>query len=275
MIRDKYKNNYRRALFSVFIMILNFATWNIGGGILWESYQIDGKENIPYYAKIINKYSPDILCLQEAHSYGSAWSQANILAEQCGYSYVENQPISPSHLKENAELSLSTLSKFPIISTQYTVFENPHLKTIWPNGVSWNLYDKWFLTSEIDFHGVRITIINVHFFPFHYFWASAEEWRFSHILDPLRNILTMREKSPTLLGMDFNHPNITLLNKNTPYQNSFSLSTTPKWVQQDFILYNSYFSLLSAQVLPTESDHHFCTCTFSFDSLCQDQLSER
>lgn len=253
----------RRYLF-IFHMIITFATWNIGGGILGESYQIDGKENISYYAKTINTYSPDILCLQEAHAYGSEGSQANILAEQCGYSYVENQPISPSHLKENAELSLSTLSKFPIISTQYTAFENPHLITIWPNGVSWNLHDKWFLTSEIDFHGVKITLINVHSFPFHYFWASAEEWRFSHILDPLRNVLTMREKSPTLLGMDFNHVNIALLNKNTPYQNAFSLSTTPKGLQQDFILYNSHFSLISSEVIPTFSDHHFCKSRFSF-----------
>ena len=243
---------------------LRFATWNIGGGILGESHQQGGNPSLDYYASVLRAHSPDVVCLQEAHSFSDREGQAEYLARKCGYPYVESFPISESHLVKDAFLALAILSRLPIRSHEYRKFPNPGLTSIGPDGSHWELLDKGYVKGVIDIGGDPLGVLNAHCFPLHYFRAAATEARFRELWRMLSgDLLDMRERMPTIAGMDLNHSPVqdllTDLLRPDGYVNAFAgTSTTWKGVQQDYILYDQRMDLLDTTVRPTRSDHSFC-----------------
>ena len=175
---------------------LRVATWNIGGGILGRPHQRDQRPTPDYYASIVQKHSPDLLCLQEAHDYsGRSEGQTEYIARRCDYPYAVFFPVSESHLIAGATLGLGILSRFPLHSLEYKPFPNPGLSAIQPNGDQWHIADKGYARAAIDMGGETIGLINAHCFPFHYFGASAAEPRFAGIWD-----LLMRDMRRLLTG---------------------------------------------------------------------------
>jgi endonuclease/exonuclease/phosphatase family metal-dependent hydrolase len=243
---------------------LKFATWNIGGGILGRSHQRGARASLDYYAAILEEYSPDITCLQEAHSFASGDNQPEYLAEHAGYPYVKIFPISRSHLAEDAFLTLGILSRFPIITASYQKFPNPGLTSMGPDGRQWTLLDKGYAKATIDLGDRMIGILNAHCFPLHYFRAKPTEVRFEEIWRMLAMDLgEMHSTMPTVAGIDLNYAPIQdlLAGPLRPgrYVNAFSETpTTAKGVQQDYILYTHAITLLRSTVRSTMSDHAYC-----------------
>lgn len=243
---------------------LSFATWNIGGGILGESHQRDALPSLDYYASVLRRHGPDVVCLQEAHSFDDGEGQAEYLARRCGYPYVESVPISKSHLAAGASLSLGLLSRFPITTLDYRRFPNPGLTATGPDGSRWELLDKGYARASINVGSGLFGIINAHCFPLHYFNASATEPRFRELWRMLAaDLRETREAMPTIAGMDLNYAPVQDLLASLLLSGDFSsafdkTSTTRKGVQQDYILYDRRMDLLEATVRPTRSDHSYC-----------------
>jgi len=182
-----------------------------------------------------------------------------------GYKYSASTPISASHLEPHAHLALGLISEFPIINTEYTKFHNPGLTSIGPRGEEWKLFDKGYCTHTIEIGNREISVLNAHCFPLHYFSSQATEERFSPIWENLANgLAAARQDRPCVAALDLNNDDIeTLLGTElTPNRYSSAINktpTTPKGIQQDFFLHTSEFSLLSASIIHTKSDHHLCT----------------
>lgn len=252
--------------------VVRVATWNIGGGILGDSHQTSGKEYLEYHADLLRLHQPDIVCLQECHhSENSQTNQVSRLAETLNYQYSKSTPISPSHLDPDAELALGIMTSYPIRNIKYTRFRNPCLTATGPKGQQWTLFDKGYCSYEVELAEETIAITNAHCFPLHYFSATATEDRFKDIWNDLGSHLKESENSrPTLAAIDLNFPFIKNVLSDEiigpRYINAFDATpTTPKGIQQDYILYSRQFRLLTTHIIPTRSDHHLCICDFSFE----------
>lgn len=246
--------------------ILKFATWNIGGGILGESHQRGGRPSLDYYAQVLAERSPDVVCLQEAHSFPdkSREGQSEYLARKAGYKHVIALPVSESHLAEDAYLTLGILSRYPILRHVYTQFPNPGLTSIGPDGNRWVLLDKGYIKASIALEDQPLGVLNAHCYPLHYFKAKPTEERFRAMWRMLADdLLDMRDGVQTIACMDLNYAPVQdllpeLLQAGR-YASAFgNTPTTTKGVQQDYILYDQRMGLSSATVTPTESDHSYC-----------------
>jgi endonuclease/exonuclease/phosphatase family metal-dependent hydrolase len=251
---------------------LKIATWNIGGGIPGESWRLaegPGGTDLAYYADIIEEHHPDILCLQEAHTYiDGRPDQTDMLANRLhpSYSHRINMPISISHLDSEAKLSLGIISRHPIVESHYEALPNPGLSAIGPNGKKWILYDKGFLTAVVNIAGTFMAIVNFHGFPFHFFGKTAEEPQFSQgfraIAEGVRRY--SRSMSVFVVG-DFNAEALDALIPEAfehGFREAFDLPTVPSGRKFDHILYPPDCRILDARVLPNESDHHYCEAKF-------------
>lgn len=249
-------------------MSLKIATWNIGGGITGESHQANGSPNLAYYGEILGKYQPHLVCLQESHHYDNDTNQTAELAKSLGYQYAYSTPISVSHLESDANLALGLISKYPIVSSRYTEFENPGLTAIGPRGEEWNLFDKGYCTYIIDAGWGVFSVLNAHCFPLHYFSANATEERFRHVWKALTyGLESARTNTPCLAAIDLNFDDISILLETelTPHRFTNAINnmpTTPKGIQQDYLLYTPEFCLLTVSIIPTKSDHHLCIVEF-------------
>ena len=244
---------------------IRLATWNIGGGILGESHQLQGKPQLDHYADVIGRFQPDILCVQEAHEYDTDQvGQIEHLARAGGYEHTVSVPISPSHMEENASLTLGILSRFPISSHQYVKFPNPNLGAKGPHGDEWILFDKGYVRATPEIHGRTVGLVNAHCFPLQYFGASPTEERFTGMWEDMAaDLVGMSGDMPSLAAVDLNHTSIQELLGSAlgadGYSNSFEdTPTTPEGVQQDYLLYSQPFVLHQTRVVPTESDHSYC-----------------
>ena len=244
---------------------MKIATWNIGGGILGDSHQTDGFSQLEYHIDFIRRFDPDVICLQESHDYRSDKpSQTKAIAGALGYAYSSSTPISKSHLDPDAFLALGILSKYPILQTEYTKFFNPGLTATGPSGQRWELFDKGFCLHEIDVLGRTVSVVNAHCFPLHYFDATPSEPRFSEIWQSLSVGLEQARKNPlAVAAIDLNSPDIRNLLPGQLEDGAYvsaidNVPTTPKGIQQDYLLYSNGFSLESTSVTPTRADHHFC-----------------
>lgn len=244
------------------MMSVKAASWNIGGGILGESHQTTGTPKLDHHASVIDDCQPDVLCLQEAHVYSSGEDQVATLARMCGYKFHTTQRISPSHLAEGADLALGLLSKFPVISQDYTEFPNPDLRNTGPNGDEWILFDKGLTVAKLDLGQASLRVINAHHFPFHYFNADARDPDLAYVLAPLSTALRQCADENSLACIDLNSPHIDeLLADELPlYQELMKRqSTTPKGVQQDYILGSRSLELEAhIQAVKSEADHYLC-----------------
>jgi endonuclease/exonuclease/phosphatase family metal-dependent hydrolase len=244
-----------------------FATWNIGGGILGPSHQRGALPSIDYYASVLREHNPDLVCLQEAHSFDDREGQSEYLARNCRYPYVESFPVSRSHLADGAFLALGILSRFPIAAMEYRQFPNLGLTATGPDGRAWKLLDKGYVKAVVRVGGQRIGVLNAHCFPLHYFGASATEARFRDVWRMLaRDLASLHQDMPAVAGIDLNYAPVQALLadplRSGGYSNAFGQTpTTVKGVQQDYILYDQRLELLDTTVRRTRSDHSYCQVT--------------
>ncbi|WP_413799869.1 endonuclease/exonuclease/phosphatase family protein [Streptomyces iranensis] len=249
---------------------LTIGTWNIGGGILGESHQIGSSAELDYHMARIQDWTPDILCLQEAHEFRDGQpGQAGLIGKSAGLDHQEISPISPSHLDPSADLSLGILSRHEIAGTHYVEFPNPGLSAEGPNGQHWILFDKGYQITEIRLPHTSMTVVNAHCFPLHYFGAQATDTDFTSLwADFAEDLLQARNNGPVIATIDLNFEPIEEVLGDifgeSGFRNAFGLTaTTPKGMQQDYIIYSdSSVTLKETSVIQTEADHHYCQARF-------------
>ncbi len=248
---------------------MKILSWNIAGGHTFLGTVEDAlsyeKEDLKYFEQQIKQVNPGIIALQEAHTHEIDIGQnhANILSKDLGYKYLENHPYGKSHIKKENELSLTTLSKYPITSSFFHQLPNPGLTIKRPNGDNWVTFDVGFLVTTIIYDEQKIIVMNCHLAPFHYFERDYQEEEFQNIRDDITELLNPFSKIPTIVLGDFNYGNLRKILpavfENQKYMEAFeNIETTPGKGQQDHILYSSLWELESCEVKKANSDHYLC-----------------
>lgn len=255
---------------------MKFICWNIAGGHIFRGSLEDAlsysEENLDYFIEKLGNDNADIVVLQETHSpieKGKA-AQSEIIAKRLSYSFTANHPYGRSHIKIGQQLSLTILSKYPIIRSYFQKIPNPGLSIVRPNGDKWISFDVGFLVCEIDYNGTPINVANGHMVPFHYFKRDFAESDFQDIRSSISKLFITLAERPTLVGADFNYNDISILFpdifKNNLYHEGFvGIETTPGRGQQDHILFSRQWHYKNSKIKKVEADHYICLTEISLD----------
>ena len=236
------------------------ATWNIGGGYVFSknSNKFD-LEDLDYFIDELKKIQPDIVCFQEIHISQNC-EQSKKIAKKLGFNFFETKPIANSHLKKEHKLSISIISKYPILSANFFNLLNPNLQFIWNNKKVFT-HNKGFIEAIINYKNVKIRILSGHTVPFHLFGRNFLDDEFSEIRNQIETII-LQKKIPTIVGADMNFEDVKKLLPNV-FLKKFkfvlkNIPTTPQKLKQDKILISNHWELLNSKIVKGESDHYLC-----------------
>lgn len=110
----------------------------------------DGKTAPHRIARIIARYSPDIVAIQELHMRDAA-KQAEIIADKLGMNFYFDSPSAP----ELGRIGNTVMSHFPmrLVRAAQLPKLSERSRLLEPRGAVW---------AEIDFEGQKIQVINTH-----------------------------------------------------------------------------------------------------------------
>jgi len=181
---------------------MRVATWNIGGGFIEskQKHEYDF-ENINYFTEELKSINPDVVCLQESH-ISEKNNQSKIIADGLGFKHLVTYPIANSHLKDGEKISISIISKFPIISSKFNMLSNPNLQFVWRDKKAYS-HDKGFAEAVINYKGIHVKILSGHMVPFRRFARSFLDNEFEEIRKQIEKII-LHEKIPKIICADMN-----------------------------------------------------------------------
>ncbi len=239
---------------------MRIATWNVGGGFIYSNQKQEfDLEKIEYFIDELKSIKPDIVCFQEIHSSINN-NQPKIIADALGFKYIKTEPIADSHLKDEEKLSISIISRYPIISSKFNKLLNPNLQSIW-DGKKVFSHDKGFLEAKINYNDTTIRVLSGHMVPFRKFDRNFLDDDFKKIRDQIENIIC-NEKIPEIIGMDINFENIHKLipmvfNKEFRFilENK---PTTPKGRKYDKIIISKEWESDNSNIVEGKADHYLC-----------------
>lgn len=256
-------------------MNLKTITWNIGGGKLLSpdsdptklaSYKEDGLEVI---SDFLRKEEPDVITLQEVQD--GALNQAEFIANSIGYEYLALDLISESHIDKDHQLGNAIISRHPIISHEFTLFETPDIEVEWEDGTVVRPHDKGLTNCKINANGVEILVSTLHLIPFRRFNINIDSEQAKVILDDIASKIE-NNSSKWILQGDFNI-NDTSLEKHLPklFDANTSevlteLPTTPKGHYPDHIVYRGVDLIKSKIHDEFATDHYPIAAEFKLNS---------
>ena len=156
-------------------MLLKTIQWNIGGGKARKAgddpmdplvYCHEAMEEI---IKVLKEYDADIITIQESHSCAGE-IQIETVARGLGLKYFANDVYDESHIEKDQGLSQGIISRYPIREHKFTLFLNPKLETVGPEGEHWVSHDKGVTSCLIELGpGKNINVKTSHSFPYRRF----------------------------------------------------------------------------------------------------------
>ncbi len=252
---------------------------NISGGLLMVGEQHGDMSfqhlSLRKYIAHFQEAQPDILALSEVpmEQEDGASAMVEMLAATLNFPYYRCCYQSRSHLEPDKYLGLAVLSKYHI--EQYDSFNlpNPRLRVTKSDGSQWTLFDKGVQQLTLNIRGRRLTVFNLHYFPFHHFRRQMNETEFSGVRQELVDILLSRSHLPTIITGDFNNKGLRLqtafpeLFQCNQFRQAVEVETTVVGLceQFDHILYTP--ALLHVQrgfAEPNYSDHYAVIADISF-----------
>lgn len=239
---------------------MRIATWNIGGGFISQKKDNNFKiEDINYFVKELKYINPDVICLQEVHESKNN-NQSQIIAKNLGLKFVKTKVIAKSHLKSGEKLSLSIISRYPILSSKFYKLKNPRLKMIW-KGKSVFSHNKGFVECKILYGNHKIRILCGHMVPFHRFGRNFMEEDFKQIRKQVEDIIC-KGSIPTAIGIDMNFENIRKLIPEIFKQGCKKIlgntPTTPKNKKFDKIIISKEWVSNKTSICKGKADHYLC-----------------
>ena len=248
---------------------LTVASWNIAGGRTMRSldhfdYE---KEDLGYFAGILQAADPDVVLLQEVH-FGEDRSVARDLAALLGYENVYEQPISPSHIDENYQLGMAVLSKDPLEPLDTLEYTYPHFPLFFSDGRPASVHHKGAQRLMMG----DIMIVNTQMLPLPVFGARYDQGEGNVLAGKIDSALVESLKAPLIFGGDFNfdtphtiYPRLydqLRLREALPDEltrpNKENQKKTP-----DHILYSDGLTLVDSRVQPVRADHYLCVAEFA------------
>lgn len=239
---------------------MKIATWNIGGGFISENSDLKfDLEDINYFIDELRKIGPEVICLQEAHVSKNN-NQPEIIARALGLKYTKTESIAQSHLKPEEKLSISIISKYPVVSSQFNKLTNPHLQFIWRGEKAFS-HDKGFLEAILDYQGKKMRILCGHMVPFRKFGRDFMEDDFKKIRQEMEEIIC-RGQNPEIVCGDMNFEDVHILLPGV-FTKGFVFvlddePTSPKGRRYDKIILSKEWTTVAAKIVPGKADHYLC-----------------
>ncbi|MFA6197690.1 MAG: endonuclease/exonuclease/phosphatase family protein [Patescibacteria group bacterium] len=240
---------------------MRVATWNIGGGFIESNQKHEYDiEDINYFIQELKSINPDIACFQEIH-VSEKNDQPKIIADSLGFQYITTHSIAGSHLKDNDKLSISIISRFPVISSKFNLLPNPNLQFEWRGKTAFS-HDKGFMEAVLDFKGTNIRVLSGHMVPFRKFGKNFLDGEFKEIRNQIE-IIILHEKMPKIICADMNfNDEIEKLIPNV-FENDFKFvlknnPTTPKGRTYDKIIVSKEWESSNSDIINGKADHFLC-----------------
>jgi endonuclease/exonuclease/phosphatase family metal-dependent hydrolase len=136
------------------------------------------------------------------------------------------------------------------------------------------MFDKGAQKLTLNVDGKRISVFNLHYFPFHHFHRRMNENAFAHIRAELMDILLSDQRMPTIITGDFNNKGLPLshafpeLFERDRFRPAVVTKTTVIGLydeQFDHILYTpGHLAASNGVAEPNYSDHYAVMADFSF-----------
>ncbi len=238
---------------------MRIATWNIGGGFIYSNLKdAFDLEQIEYFIDELKKISPDIVCFQEIH-VSKKNDQPKIIAKALGFDYVITESIADSHLKEGEKLSISIISRYPILSSKFDKLWNPQLKFIW-NGKEQFSHDKGFLEAKISYDNRTIRVLSGHMVPFRKFGKDFLDDEFKDIRELIETVIC-NEKMHEIICADMNFENIHELIPNVfkhGFESVLDDSPTTPTNKYDKIIISKEWTCSDSKIIIGKADHYLC-----------------
>jgi len=239
---------------------MRIATWNIGGGFVLSNKNKYDIENLNYFIGELKATNADIICFQEVH-YSNNNDQAKIIANHLGFEYSKTHPLADSHLKDDEKLSVSVISKYPIISSEFNLLPNPNIQFIW-KGKKVLSHDKGFLNVIIDYNGFDVEILSGHMVPFRKAGKDFLDDEFKKIRDEIERII-LSKKIPKIICADMNFNGDIKELIPAVFENNFSFilnnqPTTPKGRNYDKIVISKDWKFINSHIVKGKADHFLC-----------------
>ncbi len=233
----------------------------MGGGFISSGQKHEyGIEDINYFIHELKSINPDIVCFQEIHVSGKN-NQPRIIADSLCFQNVTTYSIANSHLKDGEKLSISIISRFPIVSSKFNILPNPNLTFIWKGEKAFS-HDKGFLEAIVDYKGTNIRILSGHMVPFGKFGKSFLDDEFKEIRSQIEKII-LHEKMPEIVCADMNFDE--KIDKLIPnvFDNDFKFilkegPTTPEGRKYDKIIASKEWKSVGSEIVKGRTDHFLC-----------------
>jgi endonuclease/exonuclease/phosphatase family metal-dependent hydrolase len=253
---------------------------NISGGLVTagkvHGEMVFSRLSLKEYILYFKRQAPDILSLSEVHMEDENGNSEMVkkIASELNLPYYKCYAQSPSHLDTDKYLGLAVLSKYDIEDYFSFLLPNPELQVIKPDKSRWIMFNKGAQKLTLSVYGKRITIFNLHYFPFHHFYRRMNESEFSHIRAGLVDILLSDNRTPTIITGDFNNKGLPLqiafpeLFECNRFRQAVSTNTTVIGLhdeQFDHILYTpATLAVEGGFAEQNYSDHYAVIADFSF-----------
>jgi len=246
---------------------LKVISWNIAGGHTIKSLDMFDyeKENLSYFADMIRKYAPDVICLQETHSNESR-SIASELAKLLHYEFVYENAASPSHIDESFMLGQAIISRIPLKNMRTIVYPYPTFPLLFSDGREAAHHDKILQIAQWG----KVMIANTQMMPLKIFSEEYDTENGAGFSKEIDEVLTSSLDTPLIFCGDFNFNQP--VNAFPKMYKKFSIANalpdsvtrpdTTEKLAPDHILYSPELSIINAKVVETQTDHFLCFAEF-------------
>ena len=249
---------------------MKFATWNINEcvGITCnlDNQKTTDKININNIEEIINKineYDFDIICFQEYPTYvDGKISLTDRILNETKLNYYAEKDTYDSYLFSGGRVGVAVFSKYKIIDTYYSLFDNPHMVKKSSSGNTYYSFDKGIIRATINKDSTNYTIITGHAVAFAPF--DKTEFDYPESYKPLEELIISNSDGNLIVLGDFNTeklfqiiPEIEGVVKDT-----INVPTTKDYyekrgeVHMDYIMINKNMKCTNNYKIDNFSDHY-------------------
>lgn len=243
---------------------INFATFNIGGGVPYKETQEYNNESFhaeDYMTNLILENELDVVCFQEILMGDEYYhSMSKEIAEKSGLKFYRELPLSDSHIVKGRKMGVSIISKYPFISDEIFMLENPNITKVSKSGTVYKSHEKGFLITKIQTSTEEICCVTGHCFPFHSFDRDVMEFKYIYTNLEKELIKLLDENNHIIIGADFNTTRLALLMPEVfkRYSSLVNVPTRPNGRGDDYILCDKKFINTEFRLIKTCYDHYGC-----------------
>lgn len=247
---------------------INFATFNIGGGVPYrEASEFSDKafNYVSYMVNLISEHRLDIVCFQEILMGDEKHnSMSGEIAEKSDLKFYTELLLSDSHVVAGRKMGISIISKYPFVQSEEFMLENPSITKVLKSGEIYYSHDKGFLISRIQTDRGELCCVTGHCFPFHSFHRDVMDFKYIYAKLEQKLLKLSDENSHIIIGADFNTNRLALLMPELckKYRSLVDVPTRPNGRRDDYILCDRENANAEFHLIKTCYDHYGCMCIY-------------